>query len=209
MTIFAPILTGPQVADAARSVLDRWLVVYIAELERQLDLAPRTISPPKSVRTFADNDEITKRPEQATPAVVIMAPGITERPERDGDSSYRAVWGLAVGAVVSARGNQEAAEVLAARYAAAIRACLIQHRTLEGFATGVDWVTESYDELPSQASRTLAACRVVFEVEVRDVVTSSAGPTGEPPDDPYAEYEDWPEATSHDVSIDRVASTTP
>jgi hypothetical protein len=205
MTVFRRILDGPRIEAAAQSVLERWLPSYIAEVERQDGLAARSIALPHSIEVSNYDTDVEKWPEHQTPAVVVMAPGLTERPEKAGEGIYTARWALSIGAVVAPRGDKVSPRLLSARYAAAIRACILQHRTLEGVVMGIDWLDESYDDSGPLASRSLAACRVVFEVQVDDVVTAGAGPTGDPPDDPYDPPGEWGEAETVDVTISRLA----
>lgn len=86
-------------------------------------------------------------------------------------------------------------------YAAAVRATLVQHATLGGFAEGVYWNGEDH-QLPDGDNRSLGLSTSEFSVFVPDVVTQIAGPTQpDPPDDPNQDWPDGPNVQSTSVQI--------
>lgn len=189
-TIYGPI--GPLLTrdDVELSMLEHvqtWLVQYLAEVERQKGLAPQTIAAPKSWEVV---NEFTRYPEEQMPYIAVISPGIAPRaPRQDGDGQITAWWVLAVGAIVATR-DEKSAKVLAGYYGAAIRGLVMQMPMLGGWASGVEWNEEKYDDFPRVTERTMAAVRLGFTVEVESVLNVFNAPrTSEgvltPVPDPY------------------------
>lgn len=189
MTIFKPIKAGHTLENQVQLVLQRWLPSYLSEVEDQHGMERGTLPRPRS---WKRTNEFNKWPEDQIPAVIIISPGLIGKPIRQG-KMYNGRFSLAVASLVSARTPDKAREV-AGLYTAAIRAVLVQKRSLEGFARGTDWVQERYDDIRSTESRNIASGQCVFEVELEDIVTWGAGPItpSEPPVDPNVPFEDWP-----------------
>lgn len=188
MSVYGRIIDGTDVELAAESCLKFWIHRYLAEVERQHDVTVGDYARPRSWKTA---NEMDRWPDDQLPAIIIISTGLTgDRPTAEGDGSVRAPWGLGVAAVVSANtfGNTR---TLALRYAAAIRACLSQNqslrRALDGSVRGVTWLDERYNELPPEDGRTIMAARLLFEVEVADVINVNTRPPEAEP-----EPEDWP-----------------
>lgn len=192
-----PMVHAAQVEEAARSTLQAWIPTYLASMERQLGLAPRTLPPPRS---WVVSTEVDRWPEEALPSVLLLSTGLAEEPARDGQGRYRARFALGVAVVVSAS-DEKATDELAKIYTAAIRTCLLQQHSLGGLALGVDWEDERYDVLPGRSRGPLAAGQVVLSVDVEDVVAARSGPRGTPPDDPYVEPPSAPEVTGATATV--------
>jgi hypothetical protein len=121
--------------------------------------------------------------EPLLPVIITTSTGIVEQPEVDGDGDVSATFDLVVNAIVRGDSFDQTADLISL-YAAAIAACLEQHRTL-----GVDWVSDLNwvdlvwgDEDPDQR-RLLAEALVVFHVNVAPVHNRHDRPTDDP-DDP-------------------------
>jgi hypothetical protein len=165
------IVDGMQVAEAARATLQDFLIDHIAEIERQRGLPPQTIAAPMNWSFVLD---LRRAADEANlPRVMVECAGLDGRPERGGEGFWRAPWALVVSAVVSAR-DDESTERLARRYAAAIRDCLLSHRTLGGVAETVRWTDEQYDPLGSDDTQAIASGSVAFTVWVEDVACDTA-----------------------------------
>jgi hypothetical protein len=177
VTPFHRILTGADVEDAAIALMQKWMPTYLAEMERQTG---RTADSLPHVRSWVRTNEFEKFPEDQLPAVLVICPGLADEPVKTGDGKYRAGWALGVAVVVSAR-DQAVTQELAKVYAAAIRALLLHHPSMEGLARGMEWNDERYDDLAQVDERTLSAARQVFTVEVDDVTTARAGPAAPDP----------------------------
>ncbi len=187
---FEPIVTRIQIANAAKQLLRSWLPAYIAEIERQNDLEPESLPMPRS---YSTRTEVTKWGEDQTPAVVIVCPGLSGPPKRDGQGIWSTPWGLAVAVITSGKA-QESVIANSSFYGAALRACLLQRGPLPGVDGRLFWLDEAYTDIPEGDSRSLAAARVEFECLIPAAVNDMAGPapTVAPPEDPYAPPENWP-----------------
>lgn len=188
---FDPVVTRIQIADAVKELLKDWLPAYIAEIERQNTLTAKSLPMPRS---YSTRTEVTKWGEDQTPAVVIVCPGLSGPPRRDGNGVWAAPWGIAVGVITSGTYQRTVIEN-ASYYGAAVRACLLQRGTLlNDLAGSVVWLDESYTDIPENESRSLAAARIEFEYLIPAAVNDMAGPAPsvDPPEDPYVAPEAWP-----------------
>lgn len=179
---YGSIIEGAQVEQAVIDTLRLWFPTYLAEFERRHSFAAGSLPLPRSYTT---RNEFDKWEDEQIPAVIVVSPGLNGRPTRQGDGSYLASWIVGVGIVVVGvdPGNSN---MLAKLYAACARLIMIQQRSLGGFARGVSWLDESYDDVPSEATRTLVAGQVIFSVEVSEVLDSFRGPVE--PDDTESYY---------------------
>lgn len=184
--LFGAILDGTEVEEAVLETVRLWEATYLREIEEQKGLDPNSLPAFRS-RFAVSEDEPDRWPEDQLPSLVVACPGTLGEPKSDGEGAYHATFAVEVGVIVSA--NEEGAtNRLAKRYAAAVRAILVQHSSLGGFARGLDWMGEAYDrvvERPDQ--RMLRATVLPFSVEVDDVVQAAHGPTELPVEDagPY------------------------
>lgn len=103
------------------------------------------------------------------PAGAITSPGLVKRPTRTRSSGYVAVWRLAV--AVYDRGRDHADTAHRARtWASVIRAVMLDNPTVNGVASGVEWVGEDYAQEPGKReARTIGGCAVTFDVTVGNV----------------------------------------
>lgn len=201
MTIFGTIITGRQVRDATERTLRLWAPAYVAEIGRQ-DGRPANALP--VMRSYVSSVTFDgPMPEDQVPACVIVAPGILGEPVRHGDGTHEATWAVGIGVVVSGQDQENTAD-LANLYAAVVRTIMLQHPSLGGFATGLRWLDERYDPLPTEDRRTFGAAIVQFAVVVPSVVDANGGPA-EPPDDPTTDPGEWPSIQSVLVTVDRKA----
>lgn len=176
MTVFGTIVTGEAVTAAALSFLRTWSPTYIAEVARQSDRVATALPP---FRTFTTDSSLDLLTGGQLPACIVVSPAIVEKPQRRGDGTYSAVWGVGVGVVVTST-TKEGSLGLASLYAAAVRAAFLQHQSLGGFASGVEWEDERYDEIGSEDTRTMAAAIVQFSMKI-DSVLDGFGGVSEPP----------------------------
>ena len=192
--IFGPILDKTDVENAMEEHLRLWLPTYLAELERQKGYEPETIRTP--VAWLRSND-FSKWPEDHTPAILIISPGLVGDPTREGSSVWSAPYGVGVAAVVSSI-DRDSTRKLAGFYGAAIRAAVLQHPSLGNFARDTNWVDERFDDVPQEDERSLASAQEVFRVDVFGVTAGRTGPKT-PPEDPYAIPADPPIATERNI----------
>jgi hypothetical protein len=200
----SPLITRGYVEKNMLAHLQAQLESYLARVERLEGLLPGTISTPKSWEVI---NEFTRYPEEMMPFVAVISPGINpgRPPYREGDGSVKAWWMLAIGAVVSTRKERESKD-LAGYYGAAIRGAVMEQPELGGWASGVDWDDEKYDDFPRVTERTIAAVRLVFTVEVENVVNVFGAPRHYDgsliiPGDPYAPQTPYPEVVSAEADV--------
>lgn len=192
--VFGRILDKTDAENAMEEHLRLWLTTYIAELERQKGFAAETIQTP--VAWLRAND-FAKWPEDQTPAIIIISPGLVGDPKAEGNRVWSAPYGVGVAAVVSSI-DRPRTRALAGFYGAAIRAAVLQHPSLGGFARDTTWVDERFDDVPQEDERTLASAQEVFRVDVFGMTTGRTGPKT-PPEDPYAIPADPPIATERNI----------
>ncbi len=149
---------------------------YLAEIERQRGLEVGRLP---AFRSIVVSAELEKMPEDQLPALLIASPGTEAsagarggRIEAHGDGGYLARFRVDCAAVISARGNRQAPR-LARLYAVALGALLVQ-QALQPCPLSirrVDWVSDSYALMASDADRTQSGGIVRIGVEVADVKT--------------------------------------
>lgn len=204
MSVFGQITTAIEVQEAVVSTIKTWIEDYLADRERKDGLEPRKIAKPKSY-VLSDDGSLNKKPEDQTPTVVVLCPGTANQPLIEGDGTYRIGWLVNVAVIVSARDHKSTQE-LAKRYAAVMRALLVQNASLGGFSDGVTWRGERYDDLSAEDDRTIAATVNVFEVLVPDVVQAGAG-LRTPSPDPYDDEPTLPTVGESEVELQPTEAT--
>ena len=157
LATYGSIITGPDVERAVMAILEERMEEYVARMERHEGRDPKSVELPQSFITRNDRDHW---PQEMLPSVVVTSPGLSDEPKKEGDKSYRAKWAVGVGVMCGAD-TPTNAEALAKFYGAAVRECLLQHPSLEGFSEGVIWEHEKYDEIPSE-NQNLFAASVIF-----------------------------------------------
>lgn len=198
MSVYGVIVTGHHVEKIMREHIQRWSLDYLAEVAEQSGTRSRGDLP--GFRSYLPAIDLDKFDEDQVPSCVIVAPGIAERPIKDGNGNWRVRWAVGVGCVVSGQDRDNTFE-LTQLYAAAVRACVLQHQSLGSeLIAGVDWMGEVYDELDDDDARTLAAGQVQFGVDVYTAVDSRGG-TAEPVTDPTAPAADWGTVETVDVVV--------
>jgi hypothetical protein len=170
---FGPLFTPRTIERAMLTLLETWLPIYLAEVERQNGIDPCSIARP---RLYVTSVEADLDPGEQLPAIVAVSPGTTEAPMRE-DGAWSAWFQCSIVALVMAPEEMFVRD-LAGYYAAAIRGAVLQHAGL-----GVDqveatwWDGEEYQGEPGdQRNRTRGAAIVNFRVKVRDVVSTETGP---------------------------------
>lgn len=198
-SLYGAIVTAPQVGAAVTATLKAWFPAYLAELERQEDIEPGTLKAPVPAAYKTTSVDMENWPSNHLPGVIVFSPGTFDTPERAGDGSHQALFEVGVGVVVKGR-DEDNAEYLAGIYAAAARAALVQHGSLGGFASGIEWLGERTDVIEDDSERTLRAAVIALVVDVPNVVDAFAGPL-EPPADPLADPTPWPSVATAGVDV--------
>jgi hypothetical protein len=192
--VFGQIITGDDVRNAVITTLRRWVPTYLAAMARRTGRSGKDLPEFKSFATIFD---INKYAEDIIPACVIVAPGIIETPIRE-KGGYKARWGVGIGAVVAGQDRDNTYQ-LATLYTAVVRTICVQKQSLGGFADGIVWVSERYDNLNTDDLRTIAAGTIQLGVDVVGAVDPTAGPKV-PAVDLDVPIGDWP--TVEQVLID-------
>lgn len=152
-----PLLSADDLCTAAEAVLKEHLQALATS--RGLE----------NIRTWEQLPTLEALTTANLPAVAVSSPGLT-KPAVRRSAGYDATWRIVVGAF--ARGDSFTETAARVRdWAAVIRQVVLQHPTLGGVATGVEWVGEEYVERPERSTaRTLGGCAVVFDVTAHNVI---------------------------------------
>jgi hypothetical protein len=178
MNVYGRIITRNDVRDATIEHLQLWTPAYIGEVAVQRNKGRCDLPEFRSFR-FSTSD-VDKWAEEQLPACVVVCPGLSDEPLRQGNGLYDSEFGVGVGVIVSGRDEQSTDELVGI-YCAAVRAAMVQHQSLGGFASGVRWIDEdAISNLGFDDSRTIAGGRVILGVGVDSVVDSFGGPKSPP-----------------------------
>lgn len=210
---FGPIVSAFEVEHAVAECVRVWIRDYLAELCRQRKLDAEAFPP---FRSLVATSYFHKLPEDQLPALIITSPGTEAsrgsarggRMEIHGDGTYGLRWRVEAGAVVTTRGNREAAK-LARFYTAAVRVLLTQQlpdpRWCPIDVRGVDCTGERYRVTDAAMERTQAAGSVDLIIDVENVGNRNLGPAApmfEPtPPDVYPEAMLLPDVERTDVTV--------
>lgn len=205
-TIFDRIVTGGDVERWLLQHLRTWSGTYLSEVERQHGVEAGTY---QRVRQWTVAGAFEKWPEDQLPAIVLVSPGLAERPLKNGEGVYRARWSIGVSCICSAA-TMAAAHDMAMIFTAAHRTLLEQKPRLAEGVRAIDWLDERYDDLAFDDTRALYAGQVTTTIEVDSVLNASAGPLTpsepiQPTTDPYPL---WPQVQLVDVDVEPQAITT-
>lgn len=189
--VFGPLVTADEVEAAVVETLKTWAPTYFAWVERHRGLAPRTLLVPRFY--VSSNDQLERWPEEHPGSVLVVCPGLSGDPQKEGSGIFTAHYGLGIAYIAEGR-NRGEARARAQLSTAALRMVLLQHQTLGGIADGILWTDEDWDNLPR--SRTLAAGKAEFTVIVRETAAIRSGPVAPAPlDPPSAPYTPQPDPT--------------
>jgi hypothetical protein len=196
---FGPFFDGKIIEEAIKDTLRKWLPTYVARLEFETGREARSVKLP---RTYRSTPTFGKYKDDQLPLVMVVCPGLSETPRRNGDGTYDARWHVGVAIVLGAK-DDEATESLAKQYGATIRDLLLQHKTLGGVVNRLGWEHEQYDDIPRERLKTLGSAQMIFWVEKENIVNDKGGPgQPEPLPDPYEPYGDWPHVREGGVIVD-------
>lgn len=175
--VFGNIFDADQLEQAVLAMLKERYQTWLDEVAQQRGRARGAY---KTARTWTTVNDFASWDAVPLPCVLIISPGMVDEPRRNGDGTYTARWYVATAVIVSAK-DVASTRKLAMRYGAALRACMLQNKTLNGALDGkarvVDWISEDYDDIDTDDSKTLATAKNIFTIEVDDVVNTHRGPT--------------------------------
>lgn len=193
-SIFEPIFVPSKLEDDARDHISAWIETYLREVTRQT-LGPAAVGKIPTPASISSRNDFVKFPEDNLPAIVIINAGVVDEPVPDGEGIYGAWWAMGVGVLASAS-TEDATRLVTQIYGAALRALLVQKPNMNNGGYQVEWVDETYDDMPIEdQTRTLRSVRLVFRVWVDEVVTRWSGPAAPDPPDPVTmPGSQWPTA---------------
>lgn len=189
MSVFGEFIHAGEVEQAVKDTLQTWFETYLGEMERQTGREPGSLPLPRSYQIVSESADPARWPEDQLPSIIILAPGFAEAPEHDGTGAFKVRYQVSVAAMVSAR-DQGATRQLSRLYGTVISAILVQQPSLGDFSCGLQWVSETFDDIPVETSRSLACAIEGFHVDVDHVLSTAAGPTG-PANFPRGEESNW------------------
>jgi hypothetical protein len=180
--VIGPLVGGIHAARAVRATLLRWLPSVLLEVQADwradtlLDAAELSLPLPDVVGMPIG---VAALNAVATPALAVASSGLAGKPVRDGRGRYSVPYGVTV-RVLDRAGGYDATAMAVHAYSVAVRTALMQHRSLGGVATTLEWAGEDYAVIDTDAARTLAGVDVGFIAHLPHVLDDRAGPT-EPP----------------------------
>jgi len=167
--VYGPMLGGHSVQEAVYNTLQTWLSTYIAEFNRKV--GSTVLFDPIEYRHRPDYRTL---PKNAGAAILVTVPGTFGQPEVYSDS-VRAEWKVEIMVFVYGTKDWQETEALTHAYTTVVRAAILQHRDLMGFATGTTWESEQYLEGEHSSTRTTGVGHIVFGVVVGNVINVHDG----------------------------------
>jgi hypothetical protein len=167
--VFGPLYGGHSVQEAFYRTLEKWLPTYIAEFNRVL--GSKVLVKPFEYRHRPDYRTL---PRNAQAAILVEVPRTNGLPEVFQDST-RVNWQVDVMVFIYGTKDWQETQALTQAYAACVRACIIQNRSLEGFAETVMWDGEEYLEGEHSSGRTTGVSHVRFSVTVGNAMNMYGG----------------------------------
>lgn len=208
---FGPILDYGRVEDAILGVVRAWIDTYLVAVERENDMAPRSIVRPRSWKV---QDDLTVTPERNMPVLYVVSAGEVDDPADTGDGRLAALASFA--AVVALKDtDRDATRLTTRRYSAAL-AALLDHK-LGTAGVGIRLASrprqaldEAISEPPRAQSFIFGLAYVSFVAQI-DLLRHRRGgpeepfpaPTPENPDAPENPLD--PEHTATNVTVEAVA----
>jgi len=167
--VYGPLYGGHSVQEAVYNTLQEWLPSYVAEFNR--NLGSNVLKEPFEYRHRPDYRTL---PRDASAAVLITVPGTIGLPETLQEST-RVNWRVEAMIFVYGTKDWQETEALTQAYTACVRACIIQHRDLGGFAETTLWDGEEYMEGEHSGTRTTGVGHVRFAVTVGNAMKMNGG----------------------------------
>jgi hypothetical protein len=198
MTTFPHMLSGRHVEQAVIETCVKWSEEFIAETERQFGIPAHSVPVPTEGQYTSTSQTFEKWPEEETPAVLVLAPGLVGKPRREADRSLTAPVAVGLGFLVGTGHGSAANRELAQFYAAAYSELMLRiPLILQGIPLGVEsveYLDERYNDIPGNRERMLAAARLVFSVGVKNWRSLKGGPPEpDPRPNPYVDPPaEWP-----------------
>lgn len=169
--IYGTVLSARDVRQALLATIQTWSAQYIAEIASITGL---NLQPFGSWEAVYDNRALP--PDQTAACWATCLTTDPKRPpHREGDGTYTAVWIADANIVCYGTSWDEAADLVGA-YTSAVRALVLQHGSLGGFASNTRWLGEASKEIEHQRTRTVQVATASFAVTVTGAVNTLVGP---------------------------------
>lgn len=199
MSVFGSWVSPRHVEKAIIDHCVKWGETFIAEAERQFGIEPRSIPVPQEGQYTTVRDTFEKWPEDQTPCVLIISPGVAGTGRMEADRTITGAVGIALGVIASSAFEGAGAET-AQIIGVALRQLLLSTVPIEGIqlAEPPELVQEGYGDIPASGERTMGSSRLGFVFHVKSWAAFGGGPLDRetPPDDPYAPPPDAPRVES-------------
>jgi hypothetical protein len=202
-SIFGPIFDGSVLTRAAIATLKTWFPTYIKEIEIQRGYRTGEIPKPK---TYAERWAFDSYPDDKMPAVIVVSPGMSDPPRRDGDGTASGWWILGVG-IIAAASTEDNSERLAKIYGAGARTILEQKGWLDESweFNGCIVMDESYTEVPDiEQARTMRSVLITSRVQVLNMWNRQGGPLATLPPSDSMPGSVWPEVEEVFVKVKKI-----
>lgn len=172
LDVFKDIVSSDEIDVQITALLQTWMDTYLAEIRRQRSFT----SPIPSIRSYVTIQDFRHEPENQTPAIVIVNPGTSGRPVKNGEGWWKSPFIIAVSAITSTR-DQASTRKMSQVYSAAIRAIMLQKKAGGNMISDVSWLGEANDTIDRDSGDMLASSTNTFELTVDGLVKDrGAGP---------------------------------
>lgn len=175
MTRFGSIIPADVLEDDLTSYLQKWFKTYAAEVSEQVN-GQRGLYPEPKYWTTAPIVALESESQIRYPAVLVVSPGLLQKPVRHGDGSYEGTYQIGVCIITTARKEIEAGR-MARRYGAAIHTAVMQHQSLDTtYIEGIEWADERFTDFLSAEQETCASATEIFNITVKGLFNMFGGP---------------------------------
>jgi hypothetical protein len=167
--VFGPVYGGHTVQEAFYNTLQTWLPTYIAEFNRALGSEVLVIP-----FEYRHRPEYRTLPKNSSAAILVTVPGTAGQPEIF-QNNVRAHFHVDVMVYIYGSTNWQETEALTQAYAACLRTCMVQNRSLGGIAETTIWLGEEYLEGEHSSTRTTGVSHIRFLVTIANVMNIYGG----------------------------------
>jgi len=167
---YGPVYSGHSIQEAMYTTLEKWMPSYVQETNRQI--GKNVLQIPREYRYRPDYRTL---PKGVTAAILLDVPGTVGEPIVHQDF-IRANWHAEAMIFVYGTKDWQETQAITHAYMGCLRACILQHRDLNGVAETTMWTGEEYREGEHSSNRTTGVGLVYFEVTVGNATNMFAGP---------------------------------
>lgn len=212
--LVSPLVSPWDVEQAVLGTLKTWLPSYLAEIEKERGLQPRSLERPPTPESYHGNTgDMIAWVQDELPAVITVVEAVGE-PELSASAGYTQCYQVEVWCVVMGDDGvqqvtqEDSARLQASHYGAATM-LLVQQSELQNLP-GLQWlkmVGLPRVECPEPEKRREQAAITTFHVWISSVVDPNSGPVGPTPQE-SPEYGGEPEAPfKEDPTVSKTGTT--